>query len=163
MIFIQHIAPNLGYRYFRLYIDKVQTSLSSILALYTWDLYDGTTWRAVNMTSNTAPSPLVASMINSSADAWKLHDGNNATQAVGSNPYSSQVKSPPDWHQLDVGSGNEFLPTKIRIAWYNTGGYDLTGEDFNLKGSNDGSSWTLIKSWTGQASQTHQTPVEYTI
>ena len=163
MIFIQHIAPNPGYRYFRLTIDKIVSTLTSQLPIYSWDIYDGSAWTVTTMTSNSAPSPNVASMIDAGADAYKTHDGSSATFAQPAGTYASQVKSPSDWHKLDVGSGNGFMPTKIRVAWYNTGGYDLTGVDFVLAGSNDDSAWTTLKSWTGQTSKTHQTLTEYTI
>ena len=106
MIFIQHIAPNPGYRYFRLTIDKIVSTLTSQLPIYSWDIYDGSAWTVTTMTSNSAPSPNVASMIDAGADAYKTHDGSSATFAQPAGTYASQVKSPSDWHKLDVGSGN---------------------------------------------------------
>ena len=152
-----------AYRYFRLTIDKIKTTGTTGQPIYAWDLFDGTSWVATNMTSNTAPSPLVASCIDGSANAWRLHDGSLATFHQVAGNYVSQVKSPSDWHKIDLGSGNEITPTKIRVAWYNTGGIDTTGEDFKLEASNNDSSWVLFQEWTGQASQTHQTLVEYPI
>ena len=114
------------------------------------------------MTSNTAPSPLVAS---ASAD-----DG------AGSLPFNafdddlSLYWGTPSvttgYLQLDVGSGNEFALTSVKITAPNAGIMTPLPKDFTIEGSNTGSfsgEETLLKTVTGETGWSTSEERTYTI
>ena len=103
--------------------------------------FDGATqYPAVPMTTNTAPSPLVASSSGAltgfgDLDPWNAFNHSTAgNQWMGDGTISKYL-------QIDLGSGNSMAPTSVKVAPDNGvnvgGGYYITG--FQILGSNTGS------------------------
>jgi hypothetical protein len=92
------------------------------------------------MTSNTAPSPYVASVsseYSATYTAWYVFNKS------ASNYWRSATNQVADqWVQIDVGSGNEFAARKWRWRSDNT---TYSPKRFKLQGSNNGSSWTDLE------------------
>lgn len=122
-----------SYRYLRLYVST--TSGPNYLGI------DEINWVAVGvdyptqtMTSNVAPSPLVASASSEAAAAnaaWKAMD--NSTSSYWA-PTANLI---PAWHTIDLGLGNGILPTSIGITPVESASYLPTA--FTCYGSNTGS------------------------
>jgi hypothetical protein len=93
-----------------------------------------------NMTSNTAPSPLVASASYDNTNAWRAFSNSSYWQP-SADPWT------PQWAQIDFG-----LQVIIQgIRWYHT---YTTPTRIELKGSNDLSDWTsLFYFWDKQVRQ----------
>jgi len=94
------------------------------------------------MTTNTTPSPYVASessYYSASYQAYKAmnHDGNSSYWSSANGAVTNQ------YVQIDMGSGNAFYPMKWR--WMNTNN-TYQPKRFKLQASNDGSNWTDIDS-----------------
>lgn len=120
---------------------------------------------ASNMTSNSAPSPLVASsssVYGSGFEAFRAFDGDLST---GSRWISSGTGA--QWLQVDLGSGNEIEVAKIKIAPDNQSGAYIV--DFNLVASNTGAftgeevtlltESGLTSGWTANTLRTFEIPL----
>lgn len=97
-------------------------------------LVGATSYPTSAMTTNSAPSPLVAladSEFSGSYQAWQAFDNNVSTF------WSASPTSFPHWVQIDLGSGNAITPTAIVIAPSNT--VTMVPYDFVILGSNTGS------------------------
>lgn len=116
--------PAATYRYLRL---RVTAGSSPILFCEHRWVVSGTNYPTVNMTSNTAPSPLVASVSNGSASAYIEMDGSVSGYL--------NVGNAPVWHTIDLGSGNGIAPTGVSITVYSATYYFGT---FSCYGSNTG-------------------------
>ena len=100
------------------------------------------TWYETNMTSNTTPSPLVASassIASSNNVAWKAFNGSNSS----TDPYdiwATAINTTNGWLQLDFGLQKSFNAFKITSrAWTNDNNYTTCSpETFTMQGSNDG-------------------------
>lgn len=97
-----------------------------------------TTYPTVNMTSDTAPSPLVAStnsnIVPGTTDAYTAFDSSPTVSR-----WHSNNPAPPIWLQIDLGAGNEIAPTGIHIIPLFGGGFNRTPSAFEVLGSNTGS------------------------
>lgn len=91
------------------------------------------------MTSNTLPSPLVASASSvhlgggptyPQFDAWNAFDGSAATR------WHSTVGG-SHWIQIDLGAGNEIRPTSLAMT-ITSGSGDRRPSSLTVKGSNTG-------------------------
>lgn len=125
------------YRYLRLRIDStVAATAMAILWELDWSNDGGSTlYPTSNMTTNSAPSPLVASAdseFSGSFQAFLCFDGNNATR------WTSANSAMPHYIQLDLGSGNGIAPNWIRWRVYNDG-TDYSPASGAIMGSNTGS------------------------
>ena len=110
---------NATFRYFRFY----PTASTSHTMMTTWRLYvsnsqTGTSYPGI-MTSNTAPSPYVATASNfqSNYDPWKAFDNSNFTSwwNLGAPNYNNT------WLQIDLGS--EITIKSMDLYYYNSIGY----------------------------------------
>lgn len=124
-------------RYLRLTIASTAGATSiAILWEVDWSNDGGSTlYPSSNMTTNSAPSPLVAladSEFDSSFRAFQAFDGNNATR------WTSANSAMPHWIQVDLGAGNAIAPNWIRWRVYNDG-TDYSPASGSVKGSNTGS------------------------
>lgn len=125
------------YRYLRFTISSTvgATSLVTFWELDWSDNGGSTLFPSSNMTTNSAPSPLVASAdseYTGEFPAFQVLDGNNATR------WASANTAMPHWVQVDLGPGNGILPNWIRWRAYNDG-TDYSPASGNIKGSNTGS------------------------
>ena len=110
---------------------------------------NGTTYPTANMTSNTTPSPLVASASGSTFGApYNAFDGT----AGDSNRWISTTTA-PFWVQVDLGSGNEIIIDGYRIAPDNATSIGYYPTKWKIEGSNTGSfsgeQTTLVNQQTG--------------
>ena len=151
-----------AYRYFRLNItaNNGHARGGSIGEL---EIFAGPCeFPAANMTSNTAPSPLVASASNeeSGLSAWEGFNNSNSGWATQT---SAGV---PQWLQIDLGSGNDIAPTSFSITENSETPSTAAPKDFTLSGSDDGNfsgEETVLKTVTGQTSWSDQEVRTYTI
>lgn len=104
-----------------------------------------------NMTSNTAPSPYVASA-SSTYDATF----NNASKAfngtVGLNGYWLSAGSATGWLQIDLATARTVVSFAVQVNTIPEP--NRAPKDFTLKGSNDGSAFTTVATVTNQTSWT---------
>lgn len=153
------------YRYLRFTIT--QTSTNDYAALYELDYSadGGSTWLpSSTMTSNSAPSPLVASASQEYAaptySAFVVFDNNNSTR------WTSSGNGLPQHITIDLGSGNGITPNRIRWRTVNLGSPNASVLAGNVKGSNTGSfagEEVTLLSFSGLSSQTDGTDVTQTI
>ncbi len=102
-----------GYRYLRLNMTAAPNGYPVIADLY-WTV--GTTdYPTVDMTSNNAPSPLVASASSEYATGlnytWRAFYRNG-----GFDYWNPDQAGQPWWLQIDLGAGNSITPTAVGIA-----------------------------------------------
>lgn len=110
--------------------------------------HDNTIWYHTNMTSNTEPSPLVASASSVHTeglyDAFNVFDGNNNT--IWQNNIS--IENPiPAWIQIDFG--RKCRISSFRIFPREGNLYTQCPNVFELQGSNDGITFDTIKAYSG--------------
>lgn len=101
------------------------------------------------MTSNTAPSPNIASAsseyTNPNYYAWAAFDGSESTRWDNNDQTSNGA-----WIKFNFGSGNTYTVTKLRfLPLLNCG-----PNSFKLQGSNNDSDWTDIYSGNTTSSET---------
>tara|TARA_R110000823_G_scaffold30436_6_gene87321 strand:+ start:12298 stop:13410 length:1113 start_codon:yes stop_codon:yes gene_type:complete len=154
--------PGTAYRYFRLNItaNNGHARGGSIGEL---EIFANTCeFPAANMSSNTAPSPLVASASNSEVGniEYKAFNGS------ASGWYTQTSAGVPQWLQIDLGSGNGIAPTSFSITENSENPSTAAPKDFTLSGSDDGNfsgEETVLKTVTGQTSWSDQEVRTYTI
>lgn len=98
-------------------------------------------WHETNMTSNTTPSPYIASgkdVYNSNYDYWKAF---NNTTTDWSDSWTSLTL--PSYIQIDYGAKKNVDFVKIR-TWSSPTGNDANPKIFEVLGSDDGSNWETI-------------------
>lgn len=105
-----------------------------------------------DMTSNTAPSPYVASTTNGTTpnDAWKVFDRDDGTGIYlgsGTNPGGPY----PYYLKLDCGAQKFVLAYELLDA-----GASVRATAWDIEGSNDDSAWTVIDTRSGQNVSTKQ-------
>ncbi len=106
------------------------------------------------MTTNTAPSPNVASAsseYSASYQAWQAFDKNidNATRY----DWATAAAQPNAWLKFDFGAGNTKTVKKYTIIGVAKGGYSSRNgapKDWVLQGSNDNTNWTDLDSQENQ-------------
>jgi len=100
-----------------------------------------------NMTSNTAPSPKVASASSIISTAYDAHD---AFDGLATRWGTNVSDAGPWWIKLDLGSGNEVVCDQIKLTPYN--GYYST--DFTVRAANtdhaDHDDWDTLLTVTGK-------------
>lgn len=104
-----------------------------------------------NMTSNSAPSPLVASgnsVYDGSTDYYKAFD---SWFFQISSWVSDKTWTPSCYLQIDLGSGNEKDVASLGIGCSKDPTYiDRCPKDFTLSGSNDNTNWTTLVTVTDE-------------
>jgi hypothetical protein len=134
------------YRYFRVEVTKTIDSNKEMQCVE-YDISDdgGSTWYPTQtMTSNTAPSPLVASASDegySGQRPFNAFDNDTATNSHFTSRAEISAGSPA-WLQIDLGAGNGIAPDRFRFNPQDTNS-DSCPEDFTLEASNTGS-------WSGE-------------
>jgi len=106
-------------------------------------------WHSTNMTSNTTPSPLVASAsseFNTTLQAWKAFNG-TTTDLNDAWITTSGVTN--GWVQINYGRPMRL--NTVMISPRNYTDFNLSSpKDFNILGSNNGDSFDLLKEVRGQ-------------
>lgn len=153
------------YRFLRFTIT--QTSTNDYAGMYELDYSadGGSTWLpSSTMTSNSAPSPLVASASQEFSaptySAFVAFDNNNSTR------WTSSGTGMPQHITIDFGSGNGISPNRIRWRTFNAGSPNASVIAGNVKGSNTGSfagEEVTLLTFSGLSSQTDGTDVTLTI
>lgn len=88
-----------------------------------------------NMTSNSAPSPLVASASSELLAAYFAFSTLIDSGGGGNSRWHTANGTPPHWIQIDLGDGNRILPTGVLIT---PGAANRSPRDFQVLGSNTG-------------------------
>ncbi len=99
-----------------------------------------------NMTTNSLPTPFVASASSefySAFHAFKDNDGSSGTYWLGQN-------SGVDWLELDIGSGNSKILGAYDIKVNAIPEPNRAPKNWTLQGSNDNSTWTTVDTRTNQ-------------
>lgn len=73
-------------------------------------------------------------------------DSTNPTNWV-SEGYQHQLQNSDGYIQVDLGSGRSFTPTKTAVIGYPGSGQHWCNNNY-IKGSNDGTNWTTLVTWT---------------
>lgn len=135
------IWPIVPYRYLRLNMTALNGDGYVELERLAY-LVGATAYPTVNMTSNSAPSPLVAStnsVLSAGYEAFYAFSTNGDAEGGGSSRWHSGNPTPPIWIQLDLGSGNAIRPTAIEYTPRFAGGTtNRTPSSFQVLGSNTG-------------------------
>lgn len=131
--------PVTTYRYFRITVDTNFGGTQSLVN-DAYVLSGMTQYPAVPMTANNAPAPLVASASSISQQPFRAFDGFILNAWVTA---SGVVAA---YLQIDLGSGNEIIPTGLRLVMFS----DASNANANagkLQASNNGTTWTDILSY----------------
>lgn len=155
------------YRYLRFTITS--TAGATAIAIL-WELdYSadgGSTWLpSTTMTSNSGPSPLVASADSEFSSSYLAYKAFDNSDAGDTNRWTSANTAMPHWIQIDLGAGNGILPNRVRWKVYNSGS-DYSPTAGNIKGSNTGSfagEEVTIHSFSGLSGNANKTEVTRTI
>ncbi|HAF39537.1 MAG TPA: hypothetical protein DCG72_11180 [Gammaproteobacteria bacterium] len=145
-------ADGATYRFLILSIEEV-TGTNNRVRTQDIEWWDGSSWQPTSkMTSATAPSPqevAVDHAINGGNVGWNAYAGNSNEWVPNANASGSTL-SPAPYITLDLGSGNEINPTKVRI----TPGANAP-QAFTCYGSNDTTN-ALSSPSTATKTQLHQ-------
>jgi hypothetical protein len=137
-------SPTTAYRYYRLDItaNNGDATFVQVAELYLYLGYPSNEFAPHNMTTDSAPSPYVAS-------ASTFQVGSNAYLAFnGAGAGWLGNNGGADWVQIDLGSGNVFLIEQYQIR--DAGVAARAPKDWTLKGSNNGSDWTTLDTRTNE-------------
>lgn len=121
------------------------SALSSVPSLIrSMDAFLSTTQLALNMTSNTTPSPYVASAsssYNSNYYPWRAFDGTTSSYC-----WVTAAGQTTGWIALDLGTGNEKYIVQYGITSRNeaSSGSAASPRDWTFEGSNDGVNWVVL-------------------
>ncbi len=117
-----------AFRYFRLEVTDTNTASNNV-TINELEIYGrATAYPASDMTSDTLPSPLVASA-SSGSNPFNAFDGNNAAGWAATSDSNEYI-------QIDLGTGQGIVPTALKIVPDDA---SLTSpKNFALKGSNTG-------------------------
>ena len=129
-----------AYRYFQINISDNNGDAFTAIAELEW-MVGATAYPTSNMTSNTAPSPLVASATAETAgdEAWHAFNGSAANPGWQMNLTSGYLR-------IDLGAGNEIIATSAKVTATVVADTARNVKDFTLEGSNDASSWDVLGS-----------------
>ena len=95
------------------------------------------------MTSNTAPSPYVASASNENSPAYRGFD--HASTAIT----RWSAASTTGWLKIDLGAANAAKVRRYTLQDANEDDVDRNPKDWTLQGSNNDTDWTTIDTQTG--------------
>lgn len=108
-------------------------------------LVGATAYPTSSMTSNTTPSPLVAS---ASSDIGAPYTPFAAfDSSIASRGWISGTGDGTDYLRIDLGAGNGISPDSAKVA--PSGLIGRAPKDFTFEGSNDASIWTVLNTQTG--------------
>lgn len=141
-----------GARYIRLTLLNGTHSTTTI-SVSEVQLFEGATQLANNMTSATTPAPKSVTWTTSSYSTsygWEAFDGVTATSQYSDGYMSSVAGS-----QITIDLGPAAAPRidryRVWTSSYSDGGGTYRPTQWTLEGSRDGSTWTLLDSYSGSA------------
>ncbi len=113
-------------------------------------------WYETNMTSNTAPTPLVASA-SSTYTSFSPYKAFNGTRGTTGNDSWMTSNSRTGWIQIDFGKG--VIANRVNISIVS----NLTAapKNFNILGSKDGVNFVILGAFTNQTNWTANELREY--
>jgi hypothetical protein len=143
-------ASTTTYRYLKLDVTDNGAS-STYVSLAEMQYYVGATlYPTQTMTSNTLPSPLVASASEDTGTgaelAFKAFDDDINTH------WQTANGTVTGWLKIDLGSGNGIAPDSFRLGAPETP--DRTPNGFTIQGSNNDSDWTILATYAGFSTPT---------
>jgi len=150
------------YRYLRLFNANTYSTLAGYYDVR-WSNDGGSTTYPPNMTSNSAPSPNVASVSNAYSatyEAWKVFDSSGSTYWDTNYGYAAN-----SWITIDLGAGNGIAPNWLQYVIHNQGAYDRSPTAISAYGSNTGlfsGEEALLYSAAGLSSRSDYTTVTHT-
>ena len=103
------------------------------------------------MTSYTAPSPLVCTVFETATD-----EGWQAFSTAGVDRWYKTSCSFPTWLKIDLGAGNQIMPTGYKVQGANGANPTMAPKDFTFQGSNDDSAWDTLLTVTGETSWSNE-------
>lgn len=126
-----------------------------------------TAYPTVSMTSDTAPSPLVASASSVQNGSTLAYNAFNAAPGSGSPIWYSVTPTfgPGEWLQIDLGAGNEILPTGCLICPDGNVSFGFYITEFSITGSNTGAfsgEEVTLYTDTNPGAWTNNTPKTFT-
>jgi len=157
----RRISPDnaLTYRYFKFRYTALNGNPNFML-LGELKIMDGATEHPTSaMTSNSAPSPYVAT--ESAYDGNPAYKAFNKVTAGGDQYWNSGTTSAAEI-TLDVGSGNEFSPSSFKVKSHDLSSIlNSNPKDFTLQGSNNETDWDVIWTITGETSWSSEEEREF--
>ena len=143
-------ASSTTYRYLKLDVTDNGAS-TTYVSLAEMQYYVGATlYPTQTMTSNTLPSPLVASASEDTGTgaglAYLAFDDN-----INSH-WQTANGTVTGWLKIDLGSGNGIAPDSFRLGAPETP--DRTPNGFTIQGSNNDSDWTILATYAGFSTPT---------
>lgn len=105
----------------------------------------------LNMTSNTNPTPYVASassVVSATYPAWKAFNGVTLSNSASNNFWGSDENKIPAWISIDFGGTKDVNFVDIYLLL--DGSQSARIKDFTIQGSNDGSTWNNLKSFSNE-------------
>jgi len=150
------------YRYWRLSIAVGHNA--NEVAVGELKIFVDSTQYPTAMTSDTAPSPLVAtgsSRDNATRSYWKAF--NRDVTSTDSHWASAYQAAFPQYVQVDLGSGNGIAATSYSITAGKDGKETQGPKTFTLQGSNDNSTFSDLNTQTNVASWSAEEERTYTI
>ncbi len=137
-------SPSTEYRYYRLDItaNNGDATYTQVAEAWFYLGYLSGEFAPHNMTTDSAPSPLVASAssFNTGSNPYKCFN-NDVGGWLGTG-------GGVDWLKIDLGAGNSYVPTQYQIRSAQTAA--RAPKDWTLEGSNNGSSWTSLDTRTNE-------------
>ena len=135
-------ASSTTYRYLKM--NSTSSTSSTYVGIGEMEYFVGSTlYPTQTMTSNTAPSPLVASANeDTGAGAELAFNAFDDTKSAGVSKWQTAAGTPTGFLKIDLGSGNGIAPTSFGIFAPET--QDRTPREFTIQGSNDDSSYTVL-------------------
>ncbi len=122
------------YRYFRLFVVDNNGNANDLRVALLKITAGGTDYPTQNMTSNTAPSPLVASASSqdqANKEAWNAF----GTPLDDTNSWQSESQNVTNqWLKIDLGPGNGIAPSGFKLTASGT----MAPKNFRLEGDDTG-------------------------
>lgn len=114
----------------------------------TYSLVDMTTWYETKMTSNTLPTPLVASASGEYDNNYKAYKAFNGTNGGSSDCWVTSRGSIDGYLQIDFY--NPICHNMIKLTSRNDSNTNVSPKDFTIVASNDGDVFEELTKITGQ-------------
>lgn len=105
----------------------------------TYSLESIDTWYETNMTSNTAPSPFVASASGHYGAGYEAYKAFNGTAINASDTWIGAGNTKTGWVQIDYGVSSPRIANILELKGRNSSVLTDNVKDFNILGSNDNS------------------------
>ena len=132
------------YRYLQINITAANSDASYEITGLVF-IAGGVDYPTSAMTSNTAPSPLVASASSDLGGSFLPFYAFNSS--IATRGWISGTADGTDYLRIDLGAGNGIAPTSAKVA--PSGVIGRSPKDFTFEGSNDATNWTVLNTQSG--------------